>query len=89
MNMIQRTFNCEIPAQYKGSYDRKYKVSAWMAMGSNTVNLRMHDPKYGWQEDMIDIGVPAVIVEKLSDYASAGIRTMDDLVNHLFYVVKA
>lgn len=86
MNMIQKMYNCVVP----GHSGEGYQVSAWQAMGSNTVCMRTKDNKYGWSEDMtLDYGVPAVMVEKLSDYAHHGVRTMDDLVDFLFYVVKA
>jgi hypothetical protein len=89
MNMIQKMYDCVTPDEFAGSgFARPYQVSAWMAMGSDTVNIRTRDG-FGWAEDMIKFGVPAVQVEKLSRYASKGITTMDDLIEYLFYVVKA
>lgn len=87
MNMIQKMYNCEIPNYYGG--DRSYKVSAWMAEGSNTVNMRTFDPNTGWSKDYPELGIFAVWSEKLSDYAKAGVKTMDDLIEYLYLVIKA
>lgn len=78
MNMIQKTYLCSVP--YSGDRDFPYTVSAWMAEGSDTVNIRMWDKLTGWY-GVID-------VEKLSSYVADGVKTMDDLVKHLFYVVS-
>lgn len=86
MNMIQKTYECEVPEQYAGSFDRSFKVSAWTAMGSDTVNFRSWDPKGGWDKDYPENGITAVQTERISDYAHMGIRTMDALVEYLFYV---
>jgi len=85
MNMIQKTYNCQIPYWEDG----KYKVSAWMAEGSDTVNMRSWDPIRGWSVDYPEQGIFAVWSEKLSDYAKVGIKTMDDLIEYLYWVVKA
>jgi hypothetical protein len=81
MNMIQKTYPCAVPVLGMDVV-REYDVSAWMAEGSNTVNLRLRDG-FGWY------GFMEVQVEKLSDYASKEIKTMDDLIEYLFWVVKA
>lgn len=80
MNMIHKKYACSIP--YSGDRDFPYTVSAWMAEGSNTVNLTTYDRLFGWNKSV------GVQVEKLSDYVSAGVKTMDDLVKHLFYVIE-
>lgn len=85
MNMVQKMYNCVVPVYCIEGLDnfvREYQVSAWMAMGSNTVNLRLRDG-LGWYE-YIDVQV-----EKLSDYTKHGVKTMDDLVRYLFWVVPA
>ncbi len=87
MNMIHKVYECEVPAEYHdGYFDRQFKVSAWQAMGSDQVNMRTWDKSFGWSKDWPEDGITGVITEKLSDYASRGIRTMDDLINFLFYV---
>jgi hypothetical protein len=85
MNMIQKTFDCARPVSGL-DYVQEYQVSAWMAMGSDVVNYRLRDG-LGWH----NYGglMPEVTSEKLSDYAKVGIRSMDDLIEYLFYVVKA
>ena len=83
--MIQKMYDCALPVSQGfgfGDVVREYQVSAWMAEGSNTVNYRLRDG-LGWYE------FAGVQVEKLSDYLSEGVMTMDDLVEYLFYVVKA
>lgn len=77
--MIQKTYNCVLPGPTGYDYVLEYSVSAWMAMCSDTVNIRLRDG-FGWFDY-----VP-VQVEKLSAYAKHGVRTMDDLINHLFWV---
>ena len=57
-------------------------------MGSDTVCFRSYDKIFGWSQDYPEQGITAVVVEKLSNYASKGIKTMDDLIDYLFYVVK-
>lgn len=86
--MIQKTYECEIPdiTGAGSGYSRRYKVSAWMAMGSDTVNLRSWDPLYGWSEDYPEHGITGTWTEKISHYLKSGVKTMDDLVEYLFYV---
>lgn len=82
MNMIQKTYPCVIPVFMPEGFNntaREYDISAWMAEGSDTVNLRYRDP-WGWGSE--------VMVEKLSWYKSFGVENMDDLVEHLYWVVK-
>ena len=81
MNMIQKMYDCVLPVSPGfGDVATEYQVSAWMAMGSDTVNLRLRDG-FGWYEYI------PVQVERLSDYAHKGVKTMDDLIKFLFYVV--
>lgn len=85
MNMIQKMYNCAMPVwadEGLAPGASEYQVSAWQAMGSDTVNLRLRDDK-GWYE------FHPVQVEKLSSYAAWGVKSMDDLIEYLFYVVKA
>jgi len=88
MNMIQKMYNCGLPVKSLFGEDmvQEYQVSAWQAMGSDTINYRLRDG-FGWYS----YGglMPEVTTEKLSDYAHAGVQTMDDLIAYLFYVVKA
>jgi hypothetical protein len=91
MNMIQKMYDCVLPlsdAFGERSVEYRYQVSAWMAMGSNTVNITTRDES-GWARNWPDQDLFAVSVEKLSDYINAGVKTMDDLIEYLFYVVKA
>jgi hypothetical protein len=81
MNMIQKMYDCAVPV-YEGVV-REYQVSAWMAMGSDTVNIRLRDDVVGWYE------LTGIQVEKLSDYARAGVKTMDDLIRYLYWVIPA
>lgn len=85
MNMVQKMYDCVMPV-YTGegldNFVREYQVSAWSAMGSDTVNLRLRDG-LGWFEYI------PVQVEKLSDYASHGVKTMDDLIRYMFWVVPS
>lgn len=80
MNIIQKTFLCTNPAALSEKTSR-FEVSAWQGMGSDTVNIRLRDDFSGWY-NLID-------VEKLSSYAAWGVKSMDDLIEYLFYVVKA
>lgn len=84
MNMIHKTYPCAFPListdQRLGSVVREYDISAWQAMGSDSVNIRMRDG-WGWGH--------MVITEKLSSYVHQGVRTMDDLIEYLYWVVKA
>lgn len=77
MNMIQKTYDCvSAMVDTDGEWHMApFKVSAWHAMGSDTVNLRLHDGS-GWY--------PWVITEKLSQYICKGVQTMDDLIGWLY-----
>jgi hypothetical protein len=88
MNMIQKMYNCVLPVEsfFSEGMAQEYQVSAWQAMGSDTINYRLRDG-FGWYS----YGglMPEVTTEKLSMYAGMGIKSMDDLIEYLFYVVKA
>lgn len=81
MNMIQKMYTCLAPepGNWDSPGDKEFQVSAWMAQGSNSVNIRLRDEK-GWYE------YTGIISEKLSDYYWAGVRTMDDLIEWLYWV---
>lgn len=85
MRMHHKMYDCVIPVHTSEGLDdfvREYQVSAWTAPGSDTVNMRLRDG-LGWYQYI------PVQVEKLSDYAMLGIRTMDELIEHLFWVVPS
>lgn len=77
--MIHKMFKCET------ELGTQYEISAWQAMGSDTVNLRSRD-EWGWSQDWPEIGLTGVWSEKLSEYARYGVKTMDQLIDYLFYV---
>lgn len=81
MNMIHKMYTCfsPMPGHWDRPSDTEFQVSAWMAQGSDSVNIRLRDEK-GWYE------YTGIITEKLSDYKSAGVRTMFDLIEHLYWV---
>lgn len=83
MNMIHKTYKCAYPG-YKG--DVEYVVSAWQAMGSDSVNMTTFTPGVGWDRDYPEHGISRVHTEKLSSYIRRGIKTMDELIGYLFYV---
>jgi hypothetical protein len=90
MNMVHKVYDCVQPMTSAvaednpvwGGYAQEYQVSAWMAMGSDTVNLKLRDG-LGWYEYV------GVVTEKLSDYAKHGVKTMDDLIQYLYWVVPS
>jgi hypothetical protein len=74
MRMIRKTYTCEVPGTNFGHY----KVHAWMAPGAKAVNIRVQD----------GLGFGPVEVHRFDWYRPVG-QTMDDLVEWLYYVVKA
>ncbi len=80
MNMIQQTFTCTMTINAHDGLPeivQEFRVSAWMAMGSDNVNMRMCD-EAGW--------IAGVETHKLSWYSQDGVRTMEEMVEFLFYV---
>lgn len=76
--MIHKTFNCEIPPFTGGDarFERDtYKVHAWGAPGSDLVNVRIQD-RNGFSD-----------VESHSKRRYK-LKTIDEMVDYLFYVVK-
>jgi hypothetical protein len=84
MNMIQKTYNCVSPDA--GSAP-EFQVSAWQAMGSSTVNLRLRDES-GWFEwiETHNLNDPVYLWRAAVDGKT---MTMDDLVDYLYEVVPA
>lgn len=74
MRMIHKSYQCFIPNTPYG----EYTVYAWMAPGAPSVNLRIKDAN----------GFSPVEVHKFDYYRPKG-QTMDELIEWLFYVVKA
>lgn len=76
--MITNTFKCEVPlnAGGFGKESDKYKVHAWMAPGSDQVNLRVehHDGVFSDVE-----------THSQREYRRFGLHNM---VDYLFWVVK-
>jgi hypothetical protein len=74
MRMIQKSYTCHIPNTSLG----EYTVHAWMAPGANAVNMRVEDKG----------GFGPVETHKFDYYRPMG-QTIDDMIEWLFYVVKA
>lgn len=73
MRMIHKSYACHIP-----NTSFEYTVHAWMAPGANAVNLRVEDKG----------GFGPVETHKFSYHRPLG-QTMDDMIEWLFYVIKA
>lgn len=95
MNMVHKVYDCVQPMTSAvaednpvwGGYAQEYQVSAWMAMGSNTVNIRLRDG-LGWydQVETHNLNDP---VYRWQATVTGKRMSMDDLIQYLYWVVPS